>query len=462
MKNKVLLLGLLSILIGNAQEFAGNWNGQLGPLPLNLNFEQVELGYVGKLQSPKQSKNYASLDEVKINGDSISFKLSAFQIVYKGIKKGDLIEGTFTQGGMSNALSLKKGLYLNQASRPQTPKAPFDYKIEEVSFKNKTAGDIKLSGTLTLPKKVKNPPVAILISGSGPQDRDETLLDHKPFAVIADYFAKNGIAVLRYDDRGTAKSQGDHSTATSADFATDVYAAVAFLKKRKDINTSKIGLIGHSEGGMIAPMVIANQPKDIAFFISMAGTGTTGVQVLKTQIRKSALLQGQPEAAVEEGMKIMDAVIDEMAKEGVKDLSIDQRKKIILKTIETKRSQVDPLIAAEYSDQTAQSLADQFSTDWFVYFMNYNPVDDVAKIKVPTLIMNGSIDFQVIPEINVPPVEKALKGSGNNDVTVKIFPGLNHLFQNATTGAGSEYFEIEETIAPVVLETMATWINKRF
>ena len=246
-------LVLLSFLLSNAQEFEGSWTGGIQGMPLVFEISNTDGNYSAKMQSPSQSKTFLPMDTTSVEGSKISLVLNAYKIKYEGDLKGGKIIGSFTQGGFSAEMNLEKKAYVEvQPNRPQEPKAPFPYKTEDVFFTNPKANNIKLAGTLTLPSGEKNLSVAILISGSGPQDRNEELLGHKPFLVLADYLTRNGIAVLRYDDRGVAESEGIHKDATSADFATDVEAAVNYLKTRKDINKKQIGLIGHSEGGLIA------------------------------------------------------------------------------------------------------------------------------------------------------------------------------------------------------------------
>jgi fermentation-respiration switch protein FrsA (DUF1100 family) len=454
-------LVLLSFLLSNAQEFEGSWTGGIQGMPLVFEISNTDGNYSAKMQSPSQSKTFLPMDTTSVEGSKISLVLNAYKIKYEGDLKGGKIIGSFTQGGFSAEMNLEKKAYVEvQPNRPQEPKAPFPYKTEDVFFTNPKANNIKLAGTLTLPSGEKNLPVAILISGSGPQDRNEELLGHKPFLVLADYLTRNGIAVLRYDDRGVAESEGIHKDATSADFATDVEAAVNYLKTRKDINKKQIGLIGHSEGGLIAPIVIANNKKDVAFFVSLAGPGLRGDQVLLPQMRKGAELQGAPEKELNFEMNLMDQVFQKiLASKNFTNEALQQELKIMMTAAATKAPDA---LQSKYSEQYITEVSKQFSGNWMRFFLTYDPATNLEKVSCPVLAINGSLDYQVIPEINLAGMKSAFAKAKNKDVTLTTLPGLNHLFQNATTGSGVEYDQIEETFDPETLQLITSWINKRF
>ena len=353
---------------------------------------------------------------------------------------------------------MKKTDKVTEQKRTQLPKAPFPYNPVEVGYENKESGN-KLAGTLTEPKGDGPFTAVILITGSGAQDRDETLLGHKPFLVLADYLTRRGVAVLRVDDRGVGGSTGDHGKATSADFATDVKAGIDFLKTRKEIDPKRIGLMGHSEGGLIAPMVAAKYPDDVAFLVLLAGPGVPGDEILTEQ---SALIQkamGRDPAAIEKSgisaKKLYAALrtekdeaalkqrLDEISKEALAALSESERKDL----------GTDPAAALQAQLKLLQS-------PWFRYFLTYDPRPNLAKVKCPVLAINGERDLQVPPNQNLPEIEKALKAGGNASVTVRELPGLNHLFQTSKTGSPSEYAKIEETFAPAALEIVGDWITK--
>ncbi len=445
----------------SAQNFEGTWTGGIQGLPLVFQIDKADSGYTAKMQSPKQSKQFLPMTSVDVKSDSLTMTLAAYQIEYKGQLVGETISGIFTQGGMRFSMELSRKPY-DPASmrRPQDPEPPYAYQVEEVSFLNKEDGNIKLAGTLTLPPGIKKPPVAVLISGSGPQNRNEELLNHRPFLVLADHLTKNGIAVLRYDDRGVGESEGNYAAATSEDLATDAAAAVTYLKGRSDVDVDKIGLIGHSEGGLIAPMVIAGHPGDVAFFISLAGPGVSGMEVLLPQLKKIALYDGVSENLASYENQMFKAVFEKMNNNP--DISQPELSAEIDKIISDYVAKSDDAFKKRYSTEAQKGIAQQFSQDWMRFFITHDPTNDLNEVDVPTLLLNGSLDYQIIPEINLPAMERKIKSNGNEDVTVIEFEGMNHLFQNATTGAGYEYEMIDETIAPKVLSTISEWINERF
>lgn len=361
-------------------------------------------------------------------------------------------------------LTLILCFYLNlsiaQNERPQEPKPPFNYNVEDVVFFNSKADSIKLAGTLTLPKAIKKPPVAILISGSGPQNRDAYLkpFNHKPFLVLADYLTKQGIAILRYDDRGVGESQGKFKDATSFDFALDVEAAIHFLKTRNDIDTSKIGLIGHSEGGLIAP-IVTSKNKDVVFVVMLAGPGVDGGKILETQSRKMMELRGVQKMMIDENEKLTTIIYDVIKRYK----NTDTIKSKIAKGLNNFKAQnpmsiVSPSITPILIEQQFKIL----ESKWLLEFIKIDPKEYLEKTTCSILVLNGSKDVQVLPEVNLPEIQKALATSGNTDVTIKELENLNHLFQTAETGNLDEYKTIEETFAPSALKLIADWINERF
>jgi hypothetical protein len=284
----------------------------------------------------------------------------------------------------------------------------------------------------------------VLITGSGPQDRDETLLGHKPFLILSDYLTRHGIAVLRADDRGTAKSTGVFSKATTADFATDTEAGVAYLKTRPEIDPHKIGLIGHSEGGVIAPMVAARN-KDVAYIVMMAGTGVPGGEVLAAQMEAIQLANGaKPEDAAKTAarQREIDKIIETEKDEATLDKELKEK-------------------MADMPDTQAGMAITELTSPWFRYFLAYDPATALRKVTCPVLVLNGSLDKQVLPSQNLPAIRKALEQAGNKHFEIDELPGLNHLFQTAKTGSPMEYAQIEETMSPVALDKMATWIAKQ-
>jgi pimeloyl-ACP methyl ester carboxylesterase len=368
-----------------------------------------------------------------------------------------------------------------KANRPQTPLPPFPYEIREVTFQTEEAksslnrvtfgfmggSKIDLFGTLTVPKGAISVrggkfPLAILISGSGPQDRDETILEHKPFWVIADQLSRRGIAVLRYDERGVGKSKGNFATATTADFANDVKSAFAFAKTLDEIDHSKIGLIGHSEGGLVAPMVAAEEPS-VDWIILMAGPGVNGEQILYSQ---GALII-EAEGGSEKDKK-KQRRIQELAFHAIQSPGGNGRIEPLVSPI------VDQLLIDLQSGDTAdvESRKTQrrgiekqvrasllvLKSPWFQFFAKHEPGPVLEKVRCPVMAINGSKDVQVDPKLNLPKIEEHLKRGGNQSVFVKEFEGLNHMFQTCKTGGLTEYATLEETIAPIVLQEMGDWI----
>lgn len=333
-----------------------------------------------------------------------------------------------------------------QSNRPQEPKAPFNYRSQEVVFTNEV-DSIQLAGTLTYPKKGKNFPAVILISGSGAQDRNSELMNHKPFWVIADYLTRNGIAVLRVDDRGTGDSEGDYNETSLLGFANDTESAFDFLKRHKKIDASKIGLIGHSLGGAIAPWM-ASMNDDIAFIVMLAGPGLRGDKLMLLQKELIERSMSVPEAAIELGQKNIGGAYD-----------------VILES-NGNREQLEGDLKAYFTEvfgnvlpeSQIDILAEQLSYPWLADFIRFDPEIPLSKVKCPVLAMNGGKDLQVPSKQNLEAIEAALKDNGNEDVTVIELENLNHLFQECETGLPTEYAEIEQTFSPDALKIMGDWI----
>jgi alpha/beta superfamily hydrolase len=345
--------------------------------------------------------------------------------------------------------------------RPQDPTDQLSYISEDIYFTNSKADNIKLAGTLTIPKNVKQPSVAILISGSGPQNRNSEIkqFNHRPFLVLSDYLTKNGIAVLRYDDRGIADSEGDFSTATSYDFATDVEAAVTYLKTRTDIDTTKIGLIGHSEGGIIAPIVAANSTSAIAFTVLLAAPGVSGDKVLNTQARKAGELAGAPASILDENQKLSTLIYDIIKTETHKDSVVS---KITSSLNAYKTNNPSSPISAMINPAMIKQQTGLIKSKWLVEFIKFEPKTYLSKTTCPVLALNGSLDCQVLPKINLEGIKQGLDIAQNKDVTIMELEGMNHLFQKAQTGSIQEYGQIKETFSADALKIIANWINERF
>ncbi|HEY2737951.1 MAG TPA: alpha/beta fold hydrolase, partial [Thermoanaerobaculia bacterium] len=318
---------------------------------------------------------------------------------------------------------------------------------------------VKFAGTLTLPKGAGPFPAVLLITGSGPQDRDESIVGHKPFLVLADHLTRRGIAVLRVDDRGVGGSTGSVSGSTTSDFAGDVLAGVAFLKQHAHIAADRIGLIGHSEGAVIAPLA-ASRSKDVAFIVMMAGTSVPGYEILPAQVEAIDVASGQTADKAKKEADITRAALGLVRAE--KDEAVLRTKLKALFVEHKDDVDADDLKQAGSLDAFVERQVKSLTSPWFRYFLDYDPRPALRQVKVPVLALNGELDKQVLPDQNLPSIEQTLHESKNPDVTVRRLPGLNHLFQTAQTGSPTEYATIQETLSPAVLDLMTHWILERF
>ncbi|MFN2261373.1 MAG: alpha/beta hydrolase family protein [Psychroflexus sp.] len=442
------------------QNITGDWNGLLDvqgmKLRLVFHIENTKQGLDATMDSPDQGAFDIPVTSTEFKNDTLQLKIQNAGIEYLGVlNENDVFEGDFTQNGMVFEMNLsQKDIEKSDVKRPQEPEEPLPYYTEDINFKNKKA-KIKLAGTLSLPQESGKFPAVVLISGSGPQNRNEELLGHKPFLVLSDYLTRNGIAVLRYDDRGVAESEGDFKSATSFDFAQDTEAAVEFLKSHKHIDVKNIGLIGHSEGGLIAP-IVAKDNASVAFIVFMAGTGIPGDELLYLQQKLIGKVSGLSEAQIENSIEN-----NKQAYEILSNADNISEAKTKLKDFYQKALQEnpDPQKPKNMSDEAYIDMAvSEIATPWFQTFINTNPADILKQVSCPVLAINGEKDLQVPPDENIQAIEKALKDGGNTKLTTKVYPDLNHLFQESETGSPSEYAKIEQTIAPYVLEDISEWI----
>jgi pimeloyl-ACP methyl ester carboxylesterase len=453
-----MLIALVSISTFG-QEITGQWNGVLNiqgvQLRIVFNITKSTTGFNATMDSPDQGATDIPVTTTTFENSKLKLVIASAGIEYNGEFLKDSITGTFKQSGYEFPMKLSRELVKKQAvKRPQEPTKPYSYHSEEVFFIN-TQANITLAGTLTLPKKEGNFPAVILISGSGPQNRDEEVFSHKPFLIISDHLTKNGIAVLRCDDRGVGQSTGDFSLATSLDFASDVESAISYLMTRKEINNEKIGLIGHSEGGIIAPMVAAKS-NDVNFIVLLAGTGIRGDKLLLLQQALIAKAYGASDTAIQKSKeinsKIFEIVIDSKDMQSLKsDLT-----NYLREFLENSPDNAVPE-GMSVDDFVAQQVT-QISTPWMEHFIKYDPSQDLEKVTCAVLAVNGEKDLQVPPKENLTAISDALKKGGNNKVTIKEFPNLNHLFQECITGSPSEYANIEQTFSPIALNEITQWI----
>ncbi|MDH7444636.1 alpha/beta hydrolase family protein [Aquimarina sp. 2201CG14-23] len=458
-----IILGLISQIAG-AQEITGDWNGVLkasgAELPIEINIKKNDGNYTAVLKSPSQTNTEIPADVTSFENQILTIEVASKMVKYQGKLENNVIKGTFTQAGNDVFLNLTPGKAIVKTSkrRPQDPVKPYPYLSEDVIFINKNANNIKLAGTLTLPKSIEKPPVVILISGSGPQNRNEEFVNHRPFLVLSDYLTRQGIAVLRYDERGVGESEGEYNGGTSFDFSTDVEAAIEFLKKRKDIDVKKIGLIGHSEGGFIAPMV-ASRNTDVAFIVSLAGTGVIGKKVLLTQAKRMLEQLGASKEYIELDEKSRDIIFSVIQQESSKETIVTRSEEELKKYGEALSEEKQKLFRSLPLNQLISVFSESV---WMQYFIRTDPDQFLSKVTVPLLAINGSKDSQVLPKLNLKGFKEGLSKAGNKDVTIKELDGLNHLFQIAETGAGSEYENIEETFNTEAMKVVGDWIRKRF
>lgn len=467
-----------------AKGVEGLWEGKLtikAGLELRLAFKFTRDGDAlkGTMDSPDQGARDLPLDEVTFKDGTVSLAFKKAAITYSGKlnAEGTAIEGTFVQGDAKLPLNLKRVDKLSRPNRPQEPKPPFPYKAEDVTYENAPA-KVKLAATLTLPEGKGPFPAVVLITGSGPQDRDETVMEHKPFLILADHLTRKGVAVLRADDRGVGKSTGDFAGATTLDFMEDALAGVAYLRTRPEIDTKRIGLIGHSEGGLIAPMA-AVKNKDVAFIVMLAGPGLPGSDILAMQSDIVTRGSGVPPRVADWILglhkKVVASVLrekdDKKAREAIRAAIAEELKtlrpedqKTVLAVlqmsvaVDEKKAKEDP----EGAIRSALELASEtLLSRWFRYFLAYDPRPTLAKVTCPVLALNGEKDAQVPSKANLDAVAAALKEGGNKDATTREMPGLNHLFQTCKTGLPGEYALIEETFAPAALEEISSWVLKR-
>lgn len=462
-KTVVILFAILTSLSIYAQDISGKWNGILKvqgiQLRLVFNITQTDKGYSSTMDSPDQGAQGIPVTSTSYENSILKLEISSAGIQYEGtLNKENVFVGTFKQAGQSYPLNLtKEKVEKEKVIRPQEPTKPYPYYSEDIKFEN-TKDKIVLAGTLSLPEKDGNFPAVILISGSGPQNRDEELLGHKPFLILADHLTKNGIAVLRFDDRGTAESTGDFKTATSLDFARDVEFAIKYLQTRKEINKNQIGLIGHSEGGIIAPMVAAKS-KDINFIVLLAGTGIRGDQLLLLQQELIGKASGISDTVLQKVKAINKGAFEILLKSNNPDSLEIELTSYIKQAIKDNPESEKPAGMSE--EDYVKLQVNQLTSPWMNYFIKYDPAPILEKVKCPVLAINGEKDLQVPAKVNLEAIEKALEKGGNKNITTKELPNLNHLFQECETGLPGEYATIEQTFSPIALAEISNWILKQ-
>ena len=438
-------------------DFAGNWMGTL-----DVGAAQLRLRFVVTEDEGALSVAVFSLDQgnteipnvsIAASGATITVRMPAAGASYEGTFSAEdgKITGTFTQAGADFPLVLERvSEEETDVSRPQDPVEPYPYLAEDVTYPNPDGGHT-MAGTFTRPADGGPFPAVILISGSGPQNRDGAALGHSPFLVLADHLTRRGIAVLRYDDRGVGGSTGDFGTATSQDFATDALAAVAYLKGRDDVDPGRIGLAGHSEGGVIAPMVAVESP-DVSYIVLMAAPGVRGETLAYAQTELIARAGGVSEETIAEIQETSRAVFEVLKSES----DLERAGEAIAAVFQASGTEV-----RGQDGITVEQLMTSLASDaWLRFFLAYEPAEMIEQVTVPVLAIHGEKDLQVPHEENLREIEAALQRGGNTRYEIHSFPDLNHLFQNSETGAPSEYQAIEETWSVEVMEVIADWILK--
>jgi hypothetical protein len=412
------------------------------------------------LDSPDQGAEGIPVGSVVVTGDSLLMDVPAVLGGYKGkiSSDGHTIDGQWSQSGQSLPLVLTRSDAEIVVRRPQEPEAPYPYDEEAVTFEHAGAG-VTLAGTLTLPRTPAPFAAVVLISGSGPQDRNEALMGHKPFLVLADYLTRRGVAVLRYDDRGVGESTGVFAGGTSRDFAGDALAAVAYLKSRPEIDPAKIGLVGHSEGGLIAPMA-ASSSSDVAFIVLMAGPGVTGEEILYAQGALIARANGASEEAVARQRALQERIFGVLKSDLDSDAVGAQLRVLVKEGLDamSDEEKQEAGFAGVDEETLIERQVQPMNSPWFRYFLSYDPAPTLRQVTCPVLAVNGARDLQVPPGENLRAIEAALKEGGNDAVTLVELDGLNHLFQTAETGSPLEYAQIEETFSPQALAVIGDWI----
>jgi pimeloyl-ACP methyl ester carboxylesterase len=433
----------------------GTWQGSLVASGMELRLQlhvthDEKSALTAALDSIDQGTHGLAASNVSQQGTALHFEVPAAKGSYDGTIDAahNAITGTWTQYGVPQKLNFRRSNQVPAPARPQMPARPFPYREEEVKFVS-TAAQVMLAGTLSLPQGKGPFAAAVLICGSGPHDRDETIAGHKPFLVLSDALTRKGFAVLRYDKRGVGKSTGDYAQATTSDFAADALGAFAYLKTRSDIDHQKTGLIGHSEGAMIAPM-IASQAPGVAWVVLLAGPGTIGERTLLDQSELISRAAGLPDEQIKTSLDF-DRQAYAMVRQTPDATALRSKLHDLVKSSG---------MAGDAPPAALQAQIDLIASPWFRYFLDYDPVPALRELKCPVLALTGEKDLQVPARDNLPLVRKALEDGGNKDFQVVELPGLNHLFQHARSGSPAEYGAIQETMAPEVLTEVSAWISK--
>ena len=461
------LVAAATPLAAQADDAAGHWEGSIeaptGPLVVMVDLEETDGAWSGTIDIPAQGANDLPLSDVSVHVDSgaVSFTISGVpgEPTFQGTLADGEITGEFSQGAARLPFRLgREAVEVEAPSRPQEPKPPFPYDDEEVEYRN---GDVKIAGTVTLPPGEGQVPAALLISGSGALNRDLELAGHKPFLVLADHLTRLGIAVLRVDDRGVGGSTGSTWQSTSRDKAADVLAGVRFLRDHDRIDPERVGLIGISEGGLVAPLALNRvEPGTIAYAVLLAGPGVPGAELLRQQLRRIAAADGAPAEKIEELAALQDKGLEIIAS----DMPHAEAEAALRQVAEEQMaaSPETAQLSGEDLETAVNAAVESNLSPWFRFFIRYDPRPALGGLAVPTLALFGGKDTQVDADQNQSAMEAALAPSGNPDVTIRRFADMNHLFQTAGSGSPAEYARIEQTMAPEVLDLIGSWVAERF
>jgi pimeloyl-ACP methyl ester carboxylesterase len=441
-----------------ARSYGGHWGGAIEipgtPLPVAVDLTFTSGQWSGTFDSPAQGATAIPLRNVRVTADGIEMTIQGIpgEPTFRGKLAEGAITGTFSQLGQTFPFRLERK-EVSRPARPQEPPLERPYREHDVRVES-TGG--ALAGTLVLPSGDGPFPAALLLSGSGAQNRDSELLGHKPFLVLADHLARAGVATLRLDDRGVGGSAGNLARSTTEDLAADAIAGVRFLTSRPEIDGKRVGLIGHSDGGIVAPLA-ATRSEEVAFVVMLAGPGVPGHEVLVHQMGLGLESAGVTKETIERAKAEERKLVDMVLAGAERDAIVAQVRRLI-EAQGGSAADADDAAAA----QAAAVTADQFESPWFRYFLAHDPRPVLARLSVPVLAVVGELDLQVDPDQNLPEIRKALARAETNDVTVLELEGLNHLLQTAKTGSVLEYGSIEETMAPRALELISSWIIERF
>lgn len=466
MKKLLVAVGLLVSITASTQNIEGNWKGSINAMGKSLTIvfhfvKQADGSYKASFDSPDQNAYNLQGGTAVVKADSLLIDMPLIKGGYNGKIEKDSIYGIWKQGPGALPLVIGRSTetHAAPAKRPQTPGPLYPYISQDITYTDATK-TITYGATFTYPTNGKNLPVVILISGSGQQGRDCSIMGHKWFLVLADHLTKNGFAVLRVDDRGVGQTTGDVLHATSADFAKDVEQGINYLKTRKEIDTKKIGLIGHSEGGMIAPMIAARN-KDVAYIVMLAGPGIGGAKINEEQNVAGLRKPGVPDSVIQ-SFRLLHGELQKAAINAKTDSAFEKMVRTAFAHTKNKMQKGGDEIVKDPDEdaiQTAIKQYNQLRLPWFKFFMSYQPAVDIAKLQIPVLALNGSKDTQVEAGMNMPVIKKALQNNKSPFTKTQVLTGLNHLFQQCITGDLGEYGTIEETINPAALQTISDWLK---